>query len=115
MALEQNRDVFAVPGSVFSPTSAGPNLLIQEGAKLITEAKHICQDWGIEEVHMHSSNSGKLDGHEQIMVKLLEHELTTDELKEKTGFDTPFLISTLSLLELKGIIRNLGNDTYQTI
>lgn len=115
MALEQNRDVFAVPGSVFSPTSAGPNLLIQEGAKLVITAQDICEEWGIEKAHIFSRNVEKLDTHTQIMVKLLEHEHTTDELKEKTGFDTPFLISTLSLLELKGIIRNLGNDTYQRI
>ena len=113
-ALEQNRDVFAVPGSIFSPTSVGTNMLIQEGAKLVTTAQHICEEWNIEQAFM-SSHAENLDKHEKIMVKLLECELTIDELKEKTGFDTPFLISTLSLLELKGIIRNLGNDTYQVV
>lgn len=115
-ALEQNRDVFAVPGSIFSPTSQGANLLIQQGAKLVLGAEDICQDWGIEFADAtHTAPYAHLDNNEKIMIQLLEQELTIDELQEKTKFHTPFLMSLLTLLELKGYIRNAGNNSYQRI
>lgn len=115
-ALEQNRDVFAVPGSIFSPTSAGANLLIQQGAKLILRAQDICEEWGIESTMSLSTLSDThLDNNTKVMIQLLEQELTIDELQEKTKFDTPFLMSLLTLLELKGYIRAVGNNAFQKI
>ena len=115
-ALEQNRDVFAVPGSIFSPTSRGANLLIQEGARIVTSCADIFDEWDMD-IHAHTMRAAYagLDTSEQSLVKILEHETTIDGLREKTGFDTASLISALSLLELKGIVRNLGSDTYQAI
>lgn len=116
LALEQNRDVFAVPGSIFSPTSQGANLLIQQGAKLVARAQDICEEWGIESLGaLHPYSDAHLDNNEKIMIQLLEQELTIDELQEKTKIDTPFLMSLLSLLELKGYIRAAGNNAYRKI
>lgn len=116
LALEQNRDVFAVPGSIFSPTSQGANLLIQQGAKLVTRAEDICEEWGIEPIGArHVPSHADLDNNEKIMIQLLEQELTIDELQEKTKFHTPLLMSLLTLLELKGYIRNKGNNNFQRI
>ena len=115
IALEQNRDVFAIPGSIFSPTSAGTNLLIQQGAKLVMSAKDICQDWGIEVSSAPAASAQNLDSNEKIMLKLLEQETSIDDLRQKTGFETSLLMSLLTLLELKGCIRSRGNNTYQTI
>ena len=115
IALEQNRDVFAVPGPIFSLPSAGTNHLIQEGAKLTTCAKDICEDWGIGIAPHALANIQNLDNNEQIMVKLLEQELSVDDLCEKSGFETSHLMSLLTLLELKGCIRNTGNSMYQAV
>jgi DNA processing protein len=47
LGLEQNRDIFAIPGRIDSPISAGTNYLIQQGAKLITSSKDILDEFGI--------------------------------------------------------------------
>jgi DNA processing protein len=49
-ALEQNRDVFAIPGSIFSPLSAGTNYLIQQGAKLIRNCEDILEELNLNMV-----------------------------------------------------------------
>ena len=115
IALEQNRDVFAVPGSIFSLTSAGTNRLIQQGAKPIMNAQDICEDWGIETVNKTAASTHHLDNNAQMVVKLLEQELSIDDLGEKTGFEISLLMSLVTLLELKGHIRSTGNNIYQTI
>ena len=116
MALEQNRDVFAAPGSIFSPTSAGTNSLIQQGAKLTRSAADICEEWGMQIANASNADfDAKLDNNEKTVIKLLEQELTIDELCERIHLDTPTLMSVLSLLELKGYIRQMGNNTYQRI
>lgn len=115
-ALEQNRDVFAIPGSVFTPTTAGPHALIKEGAKLVTSSKDILEELGIEytkeESDMADNTLGK---EEQLLWNILEEPLTVDTIKAATNLDTQVIISSLSMLELKGRIKNLGGDTYQKI
>ena len=49
-ALEQNRDVLAVPGSVFSPASSGTNHLIQQGAKLVRNCQDILEELNLQAV-----------------------------------------------------------------
>ncbi len=115
-ALEQNREVFAMPGSIFSPTSRGPNKLIQEGAKLITSAQDILEELGIEYNKEQERKLDELLGErERILLEFLEEPLGVDVIKEKTGFDTPAIVASLSMLELRGRVRNLGGDTYQKI
>lgn len=115
-ALEQNREVFAVPGSIFSATSQGPNRLIQEGAKLVISAKDILEELGIEYTMENEERMlADLNETESSLYQLLEEPLTVDTLKEKTGFPTAVIVASLSLLELKGMIRTLGPDIYQRI
>ncbi|TSC76089.1 MAG: DNA processing protein [Parcubacteria group bacterium Gr01-1014_33] len=115
-ALEQNREVFAVPGSILSPTSLGTHKLIQEGAKLVTSAEDILQELGIEyKKESRAKNHAELDPRQSFLLALLEEPVSVDMIKEKTGFDTPYIITSLSLLELKGLIKNMGGDVYQKI
>ncbi|MBI4137792.1 MAG: DNA-protecting protein DprA [Candidatus Sungbacteria bacterium] len=115
-ALDQNREVFAVPGSLFSPISRGTNLLIQQGAKLVLSAEDILSEFGMEATKQESSRSAaSLDQNQKSIAFLLDEPLGVDEIKERTGFETPLILATLSLLELKGIVKNLGQDVYQRI
>ncbi len=114
LALEQNREVFALPGSIFSSTSRGPNLLIQQGAKLILSAKDILEELGIEYTKKILADLS-LGEKEKIIYNLLEEPTSVDTLKEKTSLETSFIIATLSFLELKNMVKNLGQDIYQRI
>ena len=113
-ALEQNRDVFAVPGSIFSLSSRGTNALIQEGAKLVSSGEDILKEYGIDYTTK-SAPEEPLNEHESFVMNILTEPRTVDDIKHLTGLDTPIIIASLSLLELKGRIRNAGSETYERI
>lgn len=116
LALDQNRDVFAIPGSIFTPHAKGPNKLIQEGAKLVTSASDILEDLGIEYTKERERTIQEdLGEKEKIIIQLIAEPMGVDLIKSKTGFEASAIIATLSMLELKGLVRNLGGDTYQKI
>lgn len=116
LALDQNREVFAVPGSIFSLASAGPNQLIAQGAKAVTCAKDILDELGLDYTEAISSKSGEMmDEKEWTLLQLLEEPLSVDVIKEKSGLETGAILSSLSMLELKGIVKNMGGNIYQKI
>ena len=116
LALEQNRDVFAVPGSIFSPTSAGPNILIREGAKAVRHAADILEEYGMDaDLRTRAREAETLTAQESALLDFAAEPVGIDALKIKTGLPVPLILSSLSLLELKGLIRNLGGDVFQKI
>jgi len=113
-ALEQNRDVFAVPGSIFSLSSKGTNTLIQEGAKPVSCGEDILKEYGIE----YTTNTGEsepLDETEERILDVLAESRTVDDIKALTGLDTSTIIASLSLLEMKGRIRAIEGERYERI
>lgn len=113
-ALEQNREVFAVPGSMFSATSVGANTLIQEGAKAATRAEDILEELGIDTLSaMREHAAQSLDEKEAVLLDLLAEPIGIDAIRAKTKFAAPAILATLSTLELKKLIRNLGGDVFQ--
>lgn len=113
-ALEQNRDVFAVPGSIFSLSSKGTNTLIQEGAKLVSCGEDILKEYGIE----YTTNTGStepLSEIEEQVLDILGEPRSIDDIKSATGLDTPAIIASVSLLEMKGRVRATGGERYERI
>ncbi|MDS1029101.1 DNA-processing protein DprA [Bacillota bacterium LX-D] len=111
-ALEQGKDVYAVPGSALSKYSKGTNHLIKQGAKLVESAADILEDYGLciksltkEDVHLSQS--------EIKLVSLLSIEpIGLDELILASGFKPQEILSFMSILEIKGIIRQLPGQKY---
>jgi len=114
-AAEQGRDVFAVPGPITSPLSRGTSELIKKGAKLVSGVEDILEELGVKGV---GSVRGLRDmrdlvGEEKKIVDLLENEnLHIDVIARKIEIDSGQAGGILSLLEIKGIIRNFGEGIY---
>lgn len=112
-ALQQNRQVMAVPGFITSSKSAGPNNLIKKGAVLVTDSTDVLAEIGLQTPEM-VSHKPKADSREeaQIIDLLSEQGLSTAQLIEKTGLDAINIASIISLMEITGKIRNIGSGIW---
>jgi DNA processing protein len=113
-ALEQNREVFAVPGGIFSPMSEGTNSLIAQGAIPVTSAEQILATLDLSTLNSYSNNRyiGENDDECLILSFLSKEPVHFEELIIKTQFPTSQLNSLLTILEIKKAIRNLGGLNY---
>jgi DNA processing protein len=114
-ASKYGRLVYAVPGSIFSPVSAGPNRLITQGGLAASDAKTIlhglgCQGQAVQKTELDGSS---LSPEELAIIRALaQNELDTDEIIRLTGLDTSVINSTLSIMEIKGLATRLGSRRY---
>ena len=114
-ALEQNREVFAVPGSILSPTSRGPNRLIQEGAKLVSDSYDILEELNLTVVAQQLEMTEQIPATdtESLIMKYLSSEPThIDEVGRQCGLPIATVSSTLAMMELKGLVRQVGGMNY---
>ncbi len=114
-AIEQGREVFAVPGSILSANSEGPNRLIKEGATPLLDVNDILETLNLTQVVQ------QLDVLEVMPVDpvesaVLEHLSTEpqhiDEIGRKMQMAAPEVASALAMLELKGLVRQVGGMQY---
>lgn len=117
-ALDQGREVFAVPGNIFSPTSKGPHKLVKQGAKLVTCIEDILEELALDTLFPRfiqstlTMDSG-LKPDEDKVLKLLEAEpVQVDMLATKSGLDLGSLLSILTFLELKGLVQQLPGQNF---
>ncbi|MBN1855858.1 MAG: DNA-processing protein DprA [Dehalococcoidia bacterium] len=115
-AVDQNREVFAVPGSVFSPQSRGTNHLIQSGeAKLVTSPADVLEELGVAPCEPRAVQSTLAQADSAQMRLLAEMDATpvhSDELARRLALPSQDVSAALSLLELQGVVRNVGNMQY---
>lgn len=114
-ALEQGREVFAVPGSINSPNSKGTNNLIKNGAKLVSEVSDI-----LEELNFYSDRLSfvppqlELDEAEALIAACLTDKgRSMDEISIVTGMEVSAVLSKAALMELKGIICSVNGIYYR--
>ena len=113
IALEENRDVFAVSGDIFSPSSQGCNNLIKRSqAKLITDVQDILNEYGWSG-EKEKFSLPKLTPLESKVYGELVKEKTLDELIISTGEKTSELLSVLMDLEIKNIIVSIAGGKYR--
>ena len=113
LALEEGREVFAVPGDIFSPSSEGCNNLIKNSqAKLTTDVKDIIVEYEWKIKNNKNSNLD-LTSYEEKIFSLLEKEKNLDELILESSFKASEILSILMDLEIKHIIVSIPGGKYR--
>lgn len=115
-ALEQSREVFAIPGSIHNPLSRGCHQLIRQGAKLVETAEDILEELlpyipesaaAVSKPTNTQNNQQTLDPDHQKLLKCLQYEtIAIDELVNNSGFSAAEVASMLLIMELEGIVVN---------
>lgn len=114
-ALDQNREVFSVPGSIFSPLCAGTNNLIKMGAQVVTSAEDILNALNLENAEkMLEERPIKADSPEEAAIlKILTREPKhIDNITKESLLSASSALSTLTLMEVKGKVKNMGGMSY---
>ena len=114
-ALEQNREVFAVPGSILSPASRGTNHLIQEGAKLVRNYVDVLEELNLTIMaqQLEMKEFLPVDETESLLFKQLSREPThIDDICRHSGLAAALVSSALTMMELKGMVKQVGGMNY---
>lgn len=115
LALEFNREVFAVPGSIFSPQSEGTNALIKSGAKPAMSVKDILEELNIEKRSTQDQVKRIIPAtpeEEKILKKLSQDPAHIDTIAKLTKLEASAVSATLAVMEMKGMIKNIGGQNY---
>ncbi|MEK9166545.1 MAG: DNA-protecting protein DprA, partial [Patescibacteria group bacterium] len=107
-ALEYNRDVLAIPGSIFSENSKGPNALLRAGAAPVFSSLDILGAFGIEYENFAENAYQEVSPIEKKILDSLSSPLSRDELIRQSGLRVQDASSALTLLEMRGIVREAG-------
>ena len=114
-AADQGREVFAVPGNITSPGSMGTNRLIQNGAHPLLGAEQVLEILELSMVAEHRSARVALPSdalEAQLFETLGEEPLHIDEIINRTEIPVEKVTATLALMELKGMVRQVGGMQY---
>jgi DNA processing protein len=121
LALEQGREVFAVPGRIDSVKSQGAHRLLQQGAKLVHSVDDILEELSLAGTFAEEAPSNHPGAQPALMTEAEErlwncldvYPLTVDELVRQSGCEPAQVLSLLLDLELKGLVRQLPGQEYE--
>lgn len=113
-ALDENRDVFAVPGDIFRQTSRGVNNLLKMGARLAASATDVAEifDVKLEEQKLQALAIPASPEEAEILLCLKKEPKHIDELAREAKLDISVVSAMLTILEMKGSARAMGNMHY---
>jgi DNA processing protein len=114
-AAEQGREVFAVPGSILAPQSKGTNKLIQQGAQPLLCASDLMQALNLTRLGEQKAARKMLPAdavETQLLEALSDQPAHVDEIRNQTGLPIEKVSATLALMELKGMVRQVGGMNY---
>ena len=117
MALEQNREVFAIPGSIHNPLARGCNALIREGAKLVETTQDILEEFNQyiqqDKNNYLATSQTTLDLEQQTLLNRVMFSPTSiDKLVEDSGLSVEIVSSMLLILELQGYVEANAGGCY---
>ena len=114
-ALDQGRDVFAVPGNIFSARSTGVNKIIQEGARPVMSVTDILEALDLflipQQIEMQAILPDN-DEERTLLALLTSEPRHIDELIRESGLPTMAVSSTLTMMELKGMVKQVGSMQF---
>jgi len=113
-ALDQDRDVFAVPGSIYWPRSVGTNWLIAQGGRPVTCANDILESYQLKQIPLPEAVVSTCDPVQTRILALLRENgpMHQEALAASAASDASAVMAALTVLELVGSIRHQGNGTY---
>jgi len=114
-AIEQGREVFAVPGNIHAVRSKGTNLLIREGAHILLDSQDVLETLNFAQISQQRVARATLPSNstEAHLYEILGHEpLHIDEIRAKSDLPIEQVTATLTFMELKGMIRQVGSMNY---
>lgn len=116
--LEQGKDIFALPGNINSIYSGGTNKLIKDGARPLLDIEDLIEEISALQENLIKSKKETIEYEnlsitEQKIVKAVEEgPIHCDLISSKTGIQISTVISTLTILEMKGIIKEYSNQIF---
>lgn len=117
-AVEQGKEVFAVPGSILAPQSSGTNRLIEQGARPLLKMSEILETLNLEKIPEKKSSRRQfpLEPPEATLLSTLSQEpLHMDEVSRLAGMPINEVSALLTMLELKGMVSHVGGMNYVAI
>ncbi|PIQ66797.1 MAG: DNA-protecting protein DprA [Candidatus Zambryskibacteria bacterium CG11_big_fil_rev_8_21_14_0_20_40_24] len=115
LALDYNREVIAVPGSIFSPGSEGPNELLRLGAQPARSGDDILRALGIEAEEKSAIKYDSLSENEKIIIELLKEPRDRDDIIREIGLPASQVNMILSAMEIKGYIKESMGEMHLNI